>query len=256
MKLRSEIALYILEIAVLLLSGSFGRFPETEDIARRLQNHTYLHDLHGHEVRAIIQLDEERFRLQNRQILKGMVIDHVLSPHSDLMRDTRGRYYVNTNIKPRLIWTRFEIIGNNLVRVDNSHARTIAFDVLSRGLNGAVNDYVKPAFFDLQRLANDYAGHWVGGIQDRAGHMQSGIFYGESIEDDDVIGTTYRRGTKNQVGFETDYFGNGSTKVRITREGSVQVYGDVAENAYLQFVTDELLPYMIQPPRTRHRRTS
>lgn len=238
-----------------MLSGSFGKFPEVENISRKIKNHSYEHDLEGHTVKAIIQLDDNSSTINNKKILRGIVIDHQLIPHSDLLEDENGKYYINTDIKPRPIWTRFEIIGDNLVRVDNSFARSIAFDVLSHGL-GATMDFVKPVHFDLQKLAGDYEGHWVGGIQDREGHMQSGVFWGDYIERDDVIGATYKKGTKNQVGFETEYFNNGSTKVRVTREGSIQVYSDINEEMYFQFIMDELAKYMVDAPKSKRRRTS
>ena len=238
-----------------MLAGAFGKFPETTNIADKITNHSYEHDLEGETVSAVIQLDNLEVTINRKKILKGIAIDHRMLPDSKLVKDDRGKFRIETEIKPQPVYTRFEIIGNNLVRVQNSSARSVAFSVLSHGLGGVV-DYVKPVNFDLQTLARDYSGHWVGGIQDRDGHMQSGIFWGDTIERDDAIGRCYRNGTKNQVGFATEYFGNEPMKVRVTKEGSIQVYGNVTEEQYIQFVMDELSQYMIDAPRSRRRHTS
>jgi hypothetical protein len=105
-------------------------------------------------------------------------------------------------------------------------------------------------------MYNDYENHWIGSIFDREGNMQKGTFYGTSIEQDDVIGACWETNRKSIIGFETEYFGNEPVKVRVSLDGGVQVHTNITDEQYLQFVLNELTPYMVNTPRrVRRRRT-
>lgn len=237
-----------------MLNGSFARFGEVDDLHRKLNNHTFEHDLEGETVEAVIQLDNTRQTINDMPIISGLVIDHKLIPTHRLEKED-GKYIIKTEISPRPVWANFQILGNGLVRVFSSIDRGIAQTVLSHALGGTV-DFVKPVIFDLQKMYKDYKGHWIGSIFDREGNMQKGTFYGKDIEKDDVIGACWKANKKSIFGFETDYFGNQPVKVRVTLEGSVQVHSSITDQTFLQYVLSELTPYMLDPPRSRHRRTS
>jgi hypothetical protein len=76
--------------------------------------------------------------------------------------------------------------------------------------------------------------------------MQSGIFFGHDIEEDNIIGKEYMRNKKNQVGIETSYFGI-PRKVKITAKGIITIYLnlDGQMNRFVEFVRDELLKYAL-----------
>lgn len=238
-----------------MISGSFGRFDETNDIRQKiLHNRTFDHELEGNPVTAIVQLDRETTRVRNQEIISGLVIDYRMIKLSNL-EEQDGRFHVRTDVEPRQVWAEFQIIGKDLVRAYSSYGRDIVLPVLSHAL-GANTEFIRYANFDLQRVYGDYRGHWIGSIYDREGHMQKGTFYGNHLEKDDVIGHCWKINKKGMLGFETEYFGNESLKIRVTKEGSAQVYNDeIPDERYLRFVLDELKEYMIDEPRTRRRRT-
>lgn len=146
-----------------------------------------------------------------------------------------------------------DIVGNSLIRAFTGFDRDIAIPILSHAIGGT-KDYIKHVNLDLQRIYKERKGHWIGSIFDRDGHMQKGTFYGNHIERDDVIGSCWKNNKKSLLGFETDYFGE-TSKVRVTLEGSVQSYAETTDEQYVQFILDEIAPYMVDAPRSRRRHT-
>ena len=239
-----------------MLNGSFAKIHEdVTNIRKKINNHEYDHDLEGNEVKAIIQLDNTRGSINNQNIIQGKIIDHRMKKIDELLQDENGSYYIHSEMVPKPVLAGFQIIGNSIVRTFTSSDRDIVLDILSHGLNGTL-DLVKPVNFDLQRIFQDYSGHWIGGIFDREGNMQKGTFYGEYIEKDDVIGKCWKKNKKSIIGFQTEYFGNEPSKVRVSLEGGVISYSNVEDVRFLQFVFDELNSYMIDPPRTKRRRNA
>ena len=176
---------------------------------------------------------------------------------SKLVEKDNGKFMIETEVSPKPIWTEFQIIGNELIRVYSGDARNIVLQVLSHGLGQGKTEYIKPVYFDLERIRKDHKGHWLGSIYDREGHMQSGTFYGDHIELDDAIGKCWKKNKKSQVGFLSEYFDNEPTKIRVTEEGTVQIMkGGITDEIYLQFVMTELSKYMIEPTRSKRKRIS
>jgi hypothetical protein len=97
---------------------------------------------------------------------------------------------------------------------------------------------------DIERIADEHPGHWLGSIVDREGNMQNATMFGTNIENDNVIGAEYVRSHKNQVGFITDYFG-APVKVRVTTDGTIVVMKNLSNDmgTYLQFIKQNLLRY-------------
>lgn len=238
----------------MFVNGSFAKFEAVDKLRQKLDNHSYEHDLEGNLVQALIQLQPSNNHVDDTSVISGIAIDYKMLPVTSLMEEG-GRFYPNTTHEPKQVWADFQIIGNELIMTSTMAGREIALPILSHAIGGTTNHIIE-LNFDLEKIFKDYSGHWLGSIYDRDGHMQRGTFYGESIEKDDVIGKCWKGNKKLVVGFLTDYFGNGSTKVKVTRDGSVFVYGDISAKDYLRFVLVELKPYMIDAPRSRRRHTS
>lgn len=238
-----------------MFSSSFAKFT-SKDIPK-LKDYSYEYELEGFPVKAVVQFEDVKHKINEKEVRKGIAIAHRMRDSSKLVEKKDGKFMIETEVSPKPVWTEFEIIGNELIRVYSGGARDIVLQVLSHGLGQGRTEYIKPVSFDLERIRKDHKGHWIGSIFDRDGHMQSGTFYGDYIERDDVIGKCWKKNKKSQVGFLSEYFGNEITKVRVTIEGTVQIMkSGITDEVYLQFVMNELSKYMIEPSRSMHRRTS
>jgi hypothetical protein len=229
-------------------AGCFGKFGTVVNLRRKLEHlrpYKHIHHPSGQELTSFVQL-EGTGQLGDRTTLFGKIIDQTFADIASLDRDREGKYVINVEHKLIVIWTEFIIVGNEIIALENSKMRDIAFRVLSQTI-ARTNDFVKAVGFNLQRISRDFHGHWVDTIVQRKGHWQSGTLFGEDLEDDDTVGGELVRSTKKRVGFYTQYFSNDRRKVSVTREGNVTVWGGgLTREQYLQFVIDELTPYMVE----------
>jgi len=227
-------------------SGVIGDFSPKENLYEKLRKFKTTREERGFTLQSIIQLEDVMLTLEDGvDVITGMVIDeYVREPRrlekvkEDIFTVVKGRPHADVR------FGTFWMTTKSIIIVDRSANREFVFGVISKALGGGKNS-IRPVGMDIKKIAKEYKGHWLGSIVDRKGNMTTGTFYGTDLEDDDVIGSEYKKSHKNQVGFVTQYF-QSPTKVRVTRGGGVTVFAGVTRENYIQFIREELLGY-VQP---------
>jgi hypothetical protein len=202
------------------------------------------------ELKSVIQPEPVQLSLMdNTPLFHAKVIDEWVrrSRRLVLMPDVGYQIALSdpfVDIRWGQIWIPEGDCG--ILLVDKMKNLQFIIKVLSQALSpdGSEVPYIKRTRVDLESIASDHPGQWLGAIE-REGNWQRGILYGNSIEEDDVVGTEYKKSLKNQIGYITSHFGS-PRKARITRDGSVTVWADFSQHMdqFTQFVIDEVLPCM------------
>jgi hypothetical protein len=193
---------------------------------------------------SVIQYMPERFKLgKNRLARRAMVIHQNVGTRHALTRN-EGRYSI---LHEEAVITRWSliIIAPNYIVVDKKVNKVFVKEVISNALS--LVDSLTYVQLNTQKMSQDTKDHWTRGFDKRSGRVQSGTFYGDSIEQDSVFGTELKRAKTKSVGLVTKFFGN-PTKVRISAEGAITVYGDIQEEQFLKYIEQEILSYSIQLP--------
>lgn len=198
------------------------------------------------DLKSAIQLAPPRFELPGGiRVLSGFVVDeYVVKNAHHIEQDAEGNWIVKeTEPFVDTRWAEFWLTTESIILVERKDAREFVFRVVSQALTASDN-HMHPVLMDIERIANEHPGHWLGSIVDREGNMQNATMFGTDIEDDNVIGDEYVRCHKNQVGFITDYFG-APVKVRVTADGTIVVMRNLSNNigAYIQYIKQNLLRY-------------
>jgi hypothetical protein len=221
-----------------------GRFTPLATMEKRLRNYAEVEkdERHGKtfELTSLVRLNAPLPFGRQAQMFSGIVMhEYIRTPQILLRKDgtyeiADGEPYKDTQ------FGRFWLTTAGIAVSESIKKRSFSFDVLS----DAMISQIKPVVFRVGDIARDYNGHWMGDVNDRPGHVQSGVFYGEEIEEDSLIRQEYRTWKHNQVGFKTSHFGP-VTKIRITKDGAVTVYRDLYDrmDLFFRFVIEELLPY-------------
>lgn len=199
----------------------------------------------GHELNAHINYTRRNYNLEGDMIAHhGKAVEEKLVKEEAPDVDDEGTIRVMDKLVPSWEMTEFWIVRKdnpgNFIVVENSDGR-FAFDLFAQ----ATGTNVEQVRFNLEEIANDFPGQWVGGFEKRSGRVQSGLLYGDDIEDDTEMGDPYRKTrNKNIIGPKIDYRGQ-NLKVKIGADGWVQIVspGTYPRDAYLSFLKDILLNY-------------
>ena len=183
--------------------------------------------------------------------LKGDVIAHHAKAAEQKLEkeeaadvDEDGVIKVQEKLTPVWKMTEFWIVQKqnpgNFIVARNSEG-TFVFDLFSK----ATGTDIEQVKFDLDEIVSDFPGQWVGGFEERPGRVQSGLLYGDDIEDDIEMGDPFQRTrNKNVIGPKIDYRGQ-KLKVKVGADGWVQIVspGSYPRDAYLDFIKDVMLNY-------------
>jgi hypothetical protein len=136
-------------------------------------------------------------------------------------------------------WLAFNGDGPDFVLV-KKHNSGFPFGLLS----DALDQRVKRASFNLEDMIRDYPGQWTGGFGERQAKVQSGLLWGDDIEDDTEMGDPFISSSKNLIGPTIQYRGQ-KLKTKISSEGFVQIVdpNDYSREAFIAFVEEMVLPY-------------
>lgn len=225
-------------------SGVVAEIAMPHDAAARLSDFSYQREEGRWVLKSQVSLDGPHARGRGDQgIISGTVFEEYLHSTRPLEADSEGRFRLGP-VHPvkDTRWGRFWVTKHSVAAAQRFDTADFTFRVLGKALGIEIHVLT----IDVQKMAKDTKGHWLGAITGRRGHVQSATLYGDDIEDDSDMGQAYVSSQKSQIGFWTDYFG-GRTKVKATRDGSVTVYGDLTEDrpTYLAFIKDVVLPYKI-----------
>lgn len=223
-------------------SGSIGEFTEIENLEDKIKRFQYSREENGKQLKSKIQY-KETILTESETIYNGQVFDEYFTTRRELTLDNEGNYKVEVKEDVKDIrYGYFWVTNNSIAVADSSRSREFVFRVISRAI-GNSNDYVHAVNLDVEKIAEDYRNSWLGSIKDREGNWQSGVLYGNILEEDGVIGQEYSRCHKNQVGITTDFFG-APVKVRITSHGTVMILGNISGiGEYIRFIKTELMAY-------------
>ena len=230
--------------------ATLGIFYDIDNIEEKLNGFQYsrLEKILEKEKSLIsaIQLSPRRYELSDDvHILSGMVIDEYIVRNSHIIKkDENGKWIIKKD-KPFVDtrWTEFWITTKSIILVERKNARGFAFRVISKALTMS-EEYIHPVIMDIERIANDHPGHWLGSITDRRGNMQNATMFGTNLEGDTVIGDEYIRCHKAQVGFITDFF-EAPVKIKVTRDGTIVIMKNLTNDigAFIQYIRQNLLQY-------------
>ena len=225
--------------------ATLGIFPSLGRVEEKLTDFHYSRKEEGFELRSIIQLSPIKKKFSEEiEILSGIVADEYVRTTRRIVEDEEGKWKViETDALVDTMWTGFWLTTESMIFVERMGARSFAFRVVSQALTGA-DDYIHSVQMDIHKIADDHPGHWLGSITDREGHMQNATLYGDDLEDDDVIGSEYKRSKKKQVGFVTEYFG-APVKIRVTESGTIMALTNLHDQIerYIQYISRDLLGY-------------
>jgi hypothetical protein len=243
-------------ILVVWTIATLGIFDFVEDIEEKLSKFQYSRkeiltrvpqeQPHESDLKSAIQLAPPRFELPGEiRILSGLVIDeYVVKNAHHIEQDTKGNWIVKeTEPFVDTRWAEFWLTTESIILVERKDAREFVFRVISQALASS-DSHIHSVFMDIEKIADDHPGHWLGSIVDRAGNMQNATMFGTDLEDDNVIGDEYVGSHKNQVGFVTEYFG-APVKVRVTADGTIIVLKNLSNSMgeYIQYIRQNLLRY-------------
>lgn len=194
---------------------------------------------------SVINTRHELISLQQNSIAhQGQAAEQQLERKETPNVDSSGEIRITNSHEPEWHVTDFWAVSrpdsDDLIVVKNSGG-TFAFDLIA----DAIGMNIKRIRFDLHQILADFDGHWVGGFDERSGRVESGLLYGEDIENDVEMGDPFKRtSNKSVIGPKIDYNGD-SLKLKIGRDGWVQVVspGTYPREAYLNFVNDVMLSY-------------
>lgn len=224
-------------------SGAIAKFEPTRAFFERLKRHlTTKRDEAGRELTSTIQLDREQITLDKEtSIISGMIFDQWVNYPYEIV-ENNGVFSVEKKERVETRWTKFWMTTKSIVVIETPEAKTFAIRALNQSI-GLGAYFISPIVLDVNRIATDYRGQWYGSLSGRAGNVHTGSFYGDEIEDDAEFGSGYAsaRG-KTAVGINTDYFGI-RTKVKLTRAGTVIVFGQVGMPQFIEFVRNVVMSY-------------
>lgn len=205
--------------------------------------HTWEQD--GYELNAYINLDEKIMDLGGNSIARhGRAAEQQLSEKEVPDVETGGNISIQTKQEPEWVWTDFWIVKQdnpgNFVVVKNSDG-LFALELLSN----SIGTNIEKVRFNLEEILSDFPGQWVGGFEERPGRVQSGLLYGDDIEDDIEMGDPFKRtSNKSVIGPKIEYRGQ-ELKVKVGVDGYVQIVspGTYSRDSYLSFLRDVMLNY-------------
>lgn len=201
----------------------------------------------GYELSSHVNVDQDIIDLGGDTIARhGRAAQQQLKEKEMPDVETGGDIRIQREHKPEWEWTEFWVVKKdnpgNFAVVRNSDG-TFGFELLADA-TGANIDQVQ---FDLEEIRRDFPGQWVGGFEERSGRVQSGLLYGDEIEDDVEMGDPFKKtSNKNVLGPKIDYRGQ-ELKVKVGADGWVQIVspGTYPRDAYLCFLRDVMLNYTI-----------
>jgi hypothetical protein len=193
---------------------------------------------------SVIQYMPVTFKLRKNRIARRAMVIHqnVGTKHALTMNE--GRYSISHEEDIITRWSLI-IIAPNYILVDKKVNKVFVKEVISNAIS--LVDSLNYVQLNTQKMSQDTKDHWTRGFENRSGRVQSGTFYGDSIEQDSIFGTELKRAETKSVGLVTKFFGN-PTKVRISSDGGLTVYGDIQEEQFLKYIEQEILPYSNQLP--------
>jgi hypothetical protein len=232
-------------------SGTIGVFQPVENLEEKIRDFQTVRTEQYRKpfkLKSVVHLDTPQLELSGKsKLLSGIVhYEYVFTPRK-LEEDDEGRYQLVegeplVDVRYGRFWLTTKSVVN-IVVAEKMDTREFTFKVLSQAM-AKNNNHCLAMHMDVNAIAKDYGKHWISGLVGRHGNLQSGTFYGDTLEREPLLRAEYGGWNKNQVGFTTDHFGP-PTKVKVTREGTVTVYRGLDQNMgdYIRFVQSELLGY-------------
>lgn len=222
-----------------------GIIATIEDDVGNLADHYEEWEEHDFELQASIEFDHQIIDLRDNVIAKrATAAEQTLERVSQPSIENNG-IDITEERKPVWNWTTLWVVQDaepqDFVVVKNSDG-IFAFD----RLEDALSTELSQARFDLESIIDDFPGQWVGGFEERQARVQSGMLYGDDIERDSDMGRPFMNSPKSMIGPIVDYRGD-RLKLKIGQDGFVQVVapGDYSREAYLNFIEDVMLEYLI-----------
>lgn len=201
----------------------------------------------GHELNSYVDVDENEINLTDETIAKhGRVAKQQLTKQEMPNISDNGDICIQENQRINWVWTDFWVVQKDnpgsFAVVKNSDG-IFAFDQLSNATGTGINQIR----FDLEEILSDFPGQWIGGFNERSGRVQSGLLYGDKIEDDIKMGDPFKKtSNKTVIGPKINYRGQ-ELKVKVGVDGWVQIVspGTYPRDKYLSFLRDVILNYTI-----------
>jgi len=220
-----------------MIAGALVKIPDEQPI-EELNNVVWGRSSGGFPLRSLIQF---------RPSLGGQSpdIQEALAIHQEVRREWTidekdGVYSIVPQDVVSTIWANIYIV-QGLVIVDRTDNRGFVLDIINNGLG---RECAHQVFLDSKAMARDHSDQWMRGFSERRGRVDTGVLYGEGVEQDDVFGPELDRSASQSVGWITRSFGE-PTKVRVSPAGSVVVWSWPRIEQFIDFLRREVIIYMI-----------
>jgi hypothetical protein len=222
-----------------MLSGAIIRLPDGFDI-ERLNGLRWDREEQGQTLKSIIQFKEMIPRSADPHI-KWMLVIHETLGKTPVVDENNGVYSISYMDTTMPSWAYAYAVPDFII-VDKLENRDFVREIINKGLR--LTDPVRTIILNTRQMSIDYHGQWIRGFADRRGRVQRGTVFGESVEQDDVFAPELERSTSKSVGWITNVFGE-PVKVRVSPRGAVSVWGWPPIGSFLNFIRNEVLPYII-----------
>lgn len=229
-------------------SAAVGSFDGSVNIYKKLeQPRKFTREEEEFELISAIRADE-KFELSNgTKIIQGTYVDEYIIDNSQLKFDG-STFYVQTGRAKIPKLGTFVLTSNGIVYTNSLENRETCFRILSRLLNDS-DKFIRNVTFDIGALDRAYPNQWLGHFYGRTGEVDSGKLYAKNghMKDDKDFGKPYANSNKNEIGIFTKV-GSNKLKVKVTNRGSVTIMEEVRADLMIQYLQDELLPFMDPQP--------
>jgi hypothetical protein len=222
-----------------MLSGALIKLPDGINI-ERFNGLKWERQERDQPLKSVIQFQEIVPRITDRRV-KWMLVIHERLEKTPIVDERNGIYSISYVDSTTPAWAYAYVVPDFII-VDRLENRDFVGEIINKGLK--LTNPVHNVALDTRRMSRDYRGQWIRGFAERRGRVDRGTVFGERVEEDDIFAPELERSASRSVGWITNFFGE-PVKIRVSPRGSITVWGFPPIESFLNFIRDEILPYVI-----------
>lgn len=231
-----------------MLAGALIYLPESIGI-EALDGCKWEREENGIKLTSVIQF-KENIGDEKLDAYTGTAFHQSLRLEATLKED-QGKFKIVYSFIPNTISADVIVVSGRLpsgradpfIIVDNLDNRYFVTEIVKNGLQ-LEPETVNQVRLNTNRLAKVHSEQWLRSFTGREGKVDSGMVFGEDIEQDDVFGPELERSSSESVGWVTNFFGP-PTKVRVSPRGSVTIMAWPTQSQLAKFIMKEIVPFIV-----------